>query len=431
MMVKRFEAVRSASLKPERTGAALTSLVILTQRIALPWGEGGLPVTPVLVLIVLFAASHQLGAQIRPYAAVAFCAYLAYSVALCVGTEGSWTSALLVALIWLPFVFSFSATSIRGFLRGITITTAIAAGLGAIQSFTSAVTNWYPDPLQFVPIEFTVQGFNSSYPVVYGTHWMKANGFFFLEPALLSLFSVIALVLVVSGAVTFKKNGPLVAITLIVGLLSSVAVSGFVIAPALFIAILASKRRWLIICGTVVALPVLAMLPQASAFLARAFAGDGGTSNDARLLRPYVELVPRVLTESPIFGFGPGSSRRYVQSHFYGWENEVTTPTLVKVLFEYGLLGAVILFVVLIALITRSRVPISVRLAFILALTVPTDALSNAVIAQTAILALAAATSVSTIRASRQPLAADRPVAIGNAEPPVVPTTLKSMRLGH
>jgi hypothetical protein len=284
-------------------------------------------------------------------------------------------------LLWLPAVVigrdpRHAREGARSFATGVVAATALAGALGAIQSSISFFTRSTIDPISLLPPELLIQGYRAIQPVQFGSSWMKATGFIFLEPSFLSLLSAVGLVFVLSGYVRLRWKGLIVA-ALVVGMTTSVAISGVIILPVLFIMLIASPKRALYTLMTAaVAVPVINAIPVTKAFTDRLFYMQG--SNDARLVRPYTELLP-VWMDGPLaFGFGPGSARELADIITAdNWQTEVTTPTAVKVLFEYGLVGAVVLVVLIIAVLARSAAPVPVKAGLAIMLIVPTDGLTS------------------------------------------------------
>jgi hypothetical protein len=168
-----------------------------------------------------------------------------------------------------------------------------------------------------------------------------------------------------------------VALILVGGMLSTVAVSGLVVLP--FVIFAAVKSARIAALGTVIVgfLYVISnQIPAIGYFVDKAllnpFDATGQVSSAARLYRPYVGLWEQI-ERSPIFGSGPGSARAYVATQ----DVEVTTPTLMKIVLEYGLLGFAIFALLAIGLVARSRLPWMLRLGFVTAIVVPTDGLTS------------------------------------------------------
>lgn len=179
---------------------------------------------------------------------------------------------------------------------------------------------------------------------------------------------------------------------LTLGMLSSVAVSSLVVVPALAWAIIRSARRAgarsvlaISLCvGGVGAM--LSMTPVGVAFAARASAGWDQSSNSMRLIRPFEELLPQAMAESPLVGLGPGSAHRASLVGYSGWQSEIATPTLAKVGFEYGIVGLAILAAFCLRFLVRVALPPPLIVAALLMLLIPTDGLASGLIAPFAVI---------------------------------------------
>lgn len=401
---------------PRVSGLCLGVTIVALQRFALPLGgDQAVPVTIVVIVAFLFAMLVSGAAAIRPVAATVFAFFVAYAALVTAIFEASIMGMLLVLAIWWPICVRTEREWVQQFLRGMLLTTAFGGAFGVVQSVMTAIGLPLIDPIAQTPSTLLVAGFNDSYEVVWGSGWMKANGGLFLEPSALSMFCALNLVVLASGAVTVRRGHAwLICALLIGGLLSSVAASGLVVLPALLIALARSRRTIVAVVSAAVISPLAMTLPQARAFIDRLVASEG-TSNEARLIRPYGILVPEALERSPILGLGAGSARRYTQENFIGWENEVTTPTVAKMLFEYGLIGLVFLILAVLSLLAAGGINAAVKLALVLVLLVPTDGLASALIAPAVILASSAARESFNGLATRQRRSGRRPAAADNS----------------
>ena len=376
---------------PRAAFVFLGAAMIVLQRIAVPvGGEQGMPAGPLLIAVVLLLLFATGRVQVDWRFLVGLLLFVAYGTCLALVWNSSITSVFLVSTIWFPIIFLCGYEAGRQFFHGILLSTLLACVLAVFQSALSAATGTLFDPIgATVPDQFLVAGFNSNYEVVWGSGWFKANGVFFLEPSMLSIFCALGILALLTHTVDMRAPMWLAMGALVIGLVSTVAISGLVILPALIAAIIRARRLLVTLCVSAIVVPLLLLLPQADAFFARSVATEG-TSNDARLLRPYTILFPAVADSSPIIGFGPGSARRYVQATFTDWQSDVATPTLAKVAFEYGWIGLAILATATLALWIRSGLRWEMKLGLMIALLVPTDGLTSAVLAPAVILTLAA-----------------------------------------
>lgn len=112
-----------------------------------------------------------------------------------------------------------------------------------------------------------------------------------------------------------------------------------------------------------------------SGVLAKAGEGTGeNTSTGLRLTLPY-ELLGSRVDEAPFFGHGPGSATGMLEVLKI---TGLQVPTVLKAALEYGLVGAVLFAVSLALMVTLSRPPVSLTLAFAGAWLIPAGALLSA-----------------------------------------------------
>ena len=371
--------------------------VIATQRLALPLGTLGVPVT---LAVIFIAAAIQLFRGrwvITAIGLIIFATFVACGAASVVvngATGASLTSFILVAALWVSAVIapaSLSSThrSDGGFARGVVAASAVASLLGVVQSAWTASGRLPLDPIGKLPGIFQMAGYRADQPVEFGGTWMKANGMLMLEPSFLSLFAALSLVFLAANVARYPRRTRYLLITLLLcGMLSSVAISGLVVLVAIPFIALRSLRLFF---GSVALLAGVVFsgifTPIGRAFFYRIFVADG--SNDARLVRPYFEILPIWLRDHLLVGEGPGAARDLADMLTAGnWESEVTTPTVVKLLFEYGILGTVAFLLMVSYMTASSRLPVGVKLALLIALFVPTDGLTSHVIAPVVIFVL-------------------------------------------
>ncbi|GAA4174980.1 hypothetical protein GCM10022287_19670 [Gryllotalpicola koreensis] len=364
-------------------------LVIALQRVGVPAGSFIFPVAPLILLVFLAILFVRGAVAVSGVALSIWAIFVAFALALSATTDTSVTSVIQIALLWLPIAVLPRNLSSNRFLAGAVLATSVSGAFGFIQSTVSAAMPVFPDPLASLPSSILVPGFNDTYAVVWGGHWMKANGGLFLEPSFLSLFSALALLAVLTGAVRVGRWRVICMLTLLAGLLSSVAVSGLVLAPVFLVwAIVRMRQALPYAIGIVIAIPLIRYLPQTAAIVDRATNVEG-TSDSMRLVLPYTNLVPQALQASPLVGLGPGSAHAITLSlAAQGSDGLITTPTAAKMIYEYGLVGVVFLALAVLYLGTRSNMPGLFVIAVLVALIVPTDGLTSGVLVPVSIFAL-------------------------------------------
>lgn len=399
----------------DRRGFFLTGIgVVALQRIALPVGTMSLPLMNVILITILALLFALRRASASPIRVIAFLGLMVCGLVVLFVTNASITALALIAVLWAPTVLATpqARAAQSSFVAGVVTSTSVASALAVIQSLISGLTGLFLDPVSALPEDFRLQGYNSSDPVLYGMRWMKSNGMVFLEPSFLSLMAIFSIIAVVSGAAgqNWKRSKRIVLLLLLfAGFSTAVAASGLVLVPALLIALAGRGLKPFLYtaAGAAGALALLAVTPLWGAITSRVFTLDlDAGSNAARLVRPYKQILTAWFNDGPWYGNGPGSARVFAQSLYVDWRGEVTTPTLVKMLYEYGVVGMAAAVLMLLLVFTASALPISYRFAVILALFVPTDGLSSGML-----VAIAAMSSIALGRRTGTVEDPDRSVA--------------------
>jgi hypothetical protein len=200
----------------------------------------------------------------------------------------------------------------------------------------------------------TGQAYNTLNPLGYGTALFKSNGFFLLEPSLLSQFAALAVIIELScfaarSRILFYLAAMLVAYSGTGPML--LAVFGWIF--------LWRFNRRILLLGMLGAFLLAAMAGplRLDAFLARAGELTSTTSSGfARFVSPFWLIGDFQLERlgTLLFGFGPGAIDLYTAAVPYGAHD----PTWGKVIFEYGFVGAAVFFAFIAACLfaaTRSR----------------------------------------------------------------------------
>lgn len=193
------------------------------------------------------------------------------------------------------------------------------------------------------------QNYHVVAPIAYGSSILRSNGFFLLEPSILS--QVMALAIVVDGLVlkrlfwipvyalgilaSFSGTGPLV-------LVLTLVLVGFVSPSQLGRAVV------IMVAGVaLVGLAAVAFPDQFATLTARASGNDA--SSHARYAQQLVILDTSLSDQRLVLGFGPGAADGYVQSG--------SMSAALKLLFDYGALGLFLFAVFLVGVLWRWDAP--------------------------------------------------------------------------
>jgi len=258
--------------------------------------------------------------------------------------EVSFTSLILYWFIYLPFTFRTTTPTCPdiGLYRlyyPLLLVLALA-GLGQFlgQFFFSA--DWLFDYRPLLPD--SIQNKNNMNTVISYGSIFKSNGFFLLEPSYFSQWMAYSILLF-----CIFSSSYLYGLLFFLGLLASMSGTGLILLGGSFL-VLARKmnraRASLMVAAAVVFV-LISFLTGGSSYLSRIseFSGGAGvrtTSAAARFVNPAI-IVSEGLTKSPellFFGNGPGAINRM------GRDYDSHDPTWAKLLYEYGLIGFLLLF---------------------------------------------------------------------------------------
>jgi hypothetical protein len=268
----------------------------------------------------------------------------------------SFNSWGLWVVTWLPVVVQMRDRNRQTYLRCIRAIAGIGVGLAALSlSFIGlqlAGVRYHDWLASVLPANLLVDGYNTTYPVVYGSAIYKSNGWISLEPSFMSFFLGVAFACALLGRV-----GRPSIMLLLAGLLSTMAGSGLAVA-AVFLAALILQgqaytlRRYALPVTVAVAIFATTTLGQALFSRVTEF-GSGNSSTALRVIEPYPELWPYWIADpAGIFlGHGAGASADIVESHSV---DGLLVPNIAKVVFDYGLIGGVSLLALMVVTFLRS-----------------------------------------------------------------------------
>lgn len=339
--------------------------IIILQRFALPFGGGQVPFVLPVVLAAVAWAVHRGVVGVEPVRrqlfliTVVWCAGVA-TIASWRGLPWSALSILYLAMTYMPFIFCLRRPTTHLYRSGLSLFLRlmyVAAVIGIAQVGLQLLGFPYADPFAALPSPFVMQGYTTSYPVVYGSSIFKANGILFLEASFFSQFLALALVI----HLYLRRRG-VGGYLLIAGMIASVSGTGIILALVGVVALGVSEgRRHLVrmAAGVVVLASLVALSPVGSIFTSRLDESSSSTSSaKGRFSVPY-EVSVSDLTADPLTlstGQGPGAAER--SSAQLKDETGLTAvfPVVPKVALEYGL-PALVIFLCFIVTSTLSRVP--------------------------------------------------------------------------
>jgi hypothetical protein len=255
------------------------------------------------------------------------------------------TSLLLLVAIHLPYIFTVPEVDdreriIRFFLGIVTVFAWLGIAQYGLQFF---VGPRFLFPIEnFTPNAFIVQLFNHQAAMEYGSNEYRANGVFFLEP---SFFSQILAVAIIAELCTRGRMGRLAVYSL--ALILSYSGTGLVVLAVCLPLCLIAQRRWGLLVIGLVALAVVVSLQlsfHSNRLLSRIAELDSDQSSGYQRFVGGFLLFDKFLWEDPwraLFGYGAGSYVSYsTRAHFYA----AAEMALFKIVFEFGLVGAIAYF---------------------------------------------------------------------------------------
>ncbi|WP_299038898.1 hypothetical protein [uncultured Pseudokineococcus sp.] len=337
------------ALRPDHLVLAALLAVTLLQRLAVPAGGDQVPlVLPVVLGLLLVGLATGLvdldPVTTRLYAVGVGALVVLTAVSWARGQAPSLTSLLFAVAIYAVAVVRprLGRAGVERVLDRFAAVMVVAAVVGLAQTSGQYLGVPYRDWLaEVVPEPFLQQGYNTADPVAYGASLYRANGVVFLEPSFYATFLAVALLVVLR-----RGRGVVAAALLAAALVPTLAGNGVVVA-GLGILVLAlgpgRRRLGLLVLPAVGALAIAVVTPVGELFLRRATEiSSPGTSSSLRLVEPYTVVVPAYL-EAPgglLLGNGAGSVTEVAGAPGVGVG--LLTPILPKLLFEYGLVGAVL-----------------------------------------------------------------------------------------
>ncbi|MDX1887047.1 hypothetical protein [Mycolicibacterium sp. 120270] len=252
----------------------------------------------------------------------------------------------ILLVIWLAFVVRSAERSIAAYTTALHYITNIATGLAVasiamilIQVAGVPFQDWFG---QVVPEFMQLAGFNTTYPIEFGSPIFKSNAFIGLEPSMISAqLGVGVLAALLSGARVWKL------VVMVAGLVATVAGSGMIIVILGVLVMLVARGSRRAVAWYIAAFAVVLGAAWFTKLGRLVFDRVGEFQSDSsstslRVFQPYRVLYPRWTQDlaGAILGYGPGSSHRFAEEANVA-DMLVTTP--VKIFFEYGLLGGLIL----------------------------------------------------------------------------------------
>lgn len=372
-------------------------LAVAGQRFGISSTDGSsLGLTALVLIGVVIWQLAARATRVSPVAVLLFAALIttaSLSTVLAPAHEAvrvSWTSLLLFIATYSVVLLRRSggpqvATGVgvgRIFLTGATAAIKLGALLGIAQFVLQRIGAGFIDPMESIPEKFRLTGYNTYWSLQYqgGVGQFKPNGVIFLEPALLSLYSVLALIVVLGQLFGRLEGGTrrgniFWALVLSGGLAVSASTSGILVLVAAAIPMaLSIRRNRPLVLALFAAVAIALSAGVFDSVIRKANEGfTGRTSSALRLTLPYEILTP-IWHQRPLFGWGPGAAASFIdETNILGLQ----ASTLMKLLVEYGLIGACVLALLITYCLFRTGAPLYLTVAIFIAWLLPAEALLN------------------------------------------------------
>lgn len=326
--------------------------VVLLQRLAIPLGDGQVPlVLPVVLAAIAWGVHARIlradALRVQLYLIAITACTLASLINLWRGISWSLLSLIFLAVTYAPFVLGLQRPTRRTFDRCASFylrLMVVAAIAGLAQIGTQLAGLPYVDPFEALPSSLVLADYVTTYPVVYESEILKANGFVFLEASFFSQFLALALIL----HLYLGRRG-LAPLLYLGALIASVSGTGIILAAigTLLLALGRARRRLVpgLLLASAAAVVIVGFSPVASVFQSR-LADDATVSQ--RFVEPYAQVPSSVDADNVSFlvGRGPGTDSAVVEAYAEVNGSDALLavfPVIPKLALDYGALAGVAL----------------------------------------------------------------------------------------
>lgn len=283
----------------------------------------------------------------------------------------SLNSLTMLAVLHIPYVLvvvrgeELAPKVLKLFLHLARLLACLAVAQYFLQGF---VDNTFLYPIDnLIPQQFVVQGFNAQGTINYNSTQIRATGVFMLEPSFLTQFLAVA---IVAESVTTRRLWPLALYT--AGILVAHAGTGLLILLICMPFVVFLHRRWdLLVLGAIGAAAIFAFGEVLNLDFIANRAGefnDPNSSGFARFVGGFYMFDQMLWPDlrRALFGYGAGSFMDYV--HLF--DIEVADMPMTKMIFEFGVVGALTYFTFIASSLFASPLPrilsVAIALTFLL-----------------------------------------------------------------
>lgn len=278
------------------------------------------------------------------------------------GDVFSISSVALMAALGFSYVLTgrgatFDTARMLEFFRNLTF---LIAALGILQAILLLIGGpRISFPIEnLVPQQLLTQGYNNITPLFYGSPTYKSNGFVMLEPSVFSQLTAIGLIAELAGKARLTRL-----VVYAGAMIVSYSGTGMLILAVTLPLYVLMYRRWnLLVPGALLlALIVLFAEPlHLTTMMNRTGEFNSVGSSGFQRFVGWRELFADRLWNSPVhalFGYGAGSFLTGAAGY------SAAQMSYSKIIFEFGVLGALLYFSFIFYCIFSSRAPLIVRIA--------------------------------------------------------------------
>lgn len=339
-----------------------------------PLGAAGISIAiPAMLAMVCIGLIFQ-RLVFEPRASAAYLFVLGGLVAMqsMADSRYSLMSLILLGMLHLPYVFRMvQPPSFVRIIRWVQNVGLIIAILGILQYLLQFVVSAeLVFPLEnFFPKDFIVSLFNQQAPIAYGATVYRANGMVMVEPSVFSQLMALCIVIELIS----KRRWWYFAVAL-TAMIMSYSGTGMLLLGATLVVFAVQRGKIglvtaffagvfvLFALGSVFKdIPILGhMISRIGEF------GSTGSSGFARFVGGYY-MFDEFLWPDPVrtlIGYGAGTFKFYMLAATY----PVSEMAIFKVVFEFGLLGAMLYFGLLVYYFGRSSAPLVLKLGLAICL---------------------------------------------------------------
>jgi hypothetical protein len=341
---------------------------------AVPFGPRDLGMSWPLILVAVLVGWMTGRLRIDPVRCAALFLLIGFLGAVQVlrGDVFSLPSLLLMAAIFGCYVMSIGAAppsrhdALRLFL---TVSAVIAAASVAQFGLQFVVGRDLAFPVDnLLPRALLIEGYNNQIPIADGTRIQKANGVFLLEPSFLSQLMAVAIVAELSqqgGPWTLPRLARLGGFA--AALLLSYSGTGLLVLAVGLPVLIIVQRRWMLMLLGLLLLGLAVTFQEQlrlDIYLERAGEFTSVRSSGfERFVSPFL-MFEEFLWRDPwrsLFGIGAGSYPWHERIAFY----PAAEMAYSKIIFEFGVLGAIATFAFLLWVVLTSRAPLALRVTVV------------------------------------------------------------------